>query len=202
MEHSEGRINSDIDACRDQLLEHMNSGGWEELGEDNEVYTQRKGTDTGIFLVKSQGFIPATPSAIVDYIWDNSKKSQWDDMLEETTILNYFSDELKILREQFWAPWPLSHREFIFIVKRYNEANGVLLTAKSVEVEAPVPDGIVRGELMISGWFLEPVEGGSQATYLINADPKGLIPLFVINLLSKRQGQNIYRIRNQFKQQS
>lgn len=81
----------------------------------------------------------------------------------------------------------VSRRDFVYVSHSLNYPNGtIVLGAKSIEFEAcPPTDDAVRGEIEVAGWILEPYEGGTMATYITQADPKGSIPTSIVNSATK-----------------
>lgn len=61
--------------------------------------------------------------------------------------------------------------------------------------KAPV-NGVVRGECVIGGWYLEPVDNGrrTKATYLLEVDLKG-IPQWALKQANKEQGYQVQTLR-------
>lgn len=60
----------------------------------------------------------------------------------------------------------------------------------------PIQKGVTRGELIIGGWILEPVDGGrrTRATFMLEMDLKG-IPQWAIKQANKEQGYQIKDLR-------
>lgn len=61
----------------------------------------------------------------------------------------------------------------------------------SDHVDCPTKKKVVRAELFIGGWIMEPHPEDKNKTnscYLIQVDAKGYIPKMVINATSKTQG--------------
>eukprot|EP00051_Salpingoeca_urceolata_P017972 m.249720 g.249720 ORF g.249720 m.249720 type:complete len:430 (+) comp19089_c0_seq12:1290-2579(+) len=96
----------------------------------------------------------------------------------------------------------LQDREFVFLEhddefeidgQRYG-----IGVAQSVELpQLPECKMFVRGDLMISGYvFKEVSEGVIESTYVLQANPKGIIPAWAVNLGLKEQGMNLGRMRD------
>ena len=70
--------------------------------------------------------------------------------------------------------------------------------AVSVEHDdVPEVKKVVRGELIIGGWILDPDpedEDKCYAYYIVQGDPKGSIPKWVVNMGAKSQGFIPYNI--------
>ena len=61
-----------------------------------------------------------------------------------------------------------------------------MLGAISIETDlVPVEDGYVRGQLLHSGWVLDPFGGEDKetfCTYVLALDPKGWAPSWLVNM--------------------
>mmetsp|Transcript_31298 Transcript_31298/g.30959 ORF Transcript_31298/g.30959 Transcript_31298/m.30959 type:complete len:206 (+) Transcript_31298:26-643(+) len=187
-----------IESCQHELLDLINGQReWEHLGEDNGVESDRIMTESGIQLIKAIGLINRTPQQIVDVICDYQHKSEWDDMCVESLMVQEFDPNYRVLYQRFWAPWPISHRDFVFASKVSNIGEDIIIVAKSVETElAPEKSGVVRGSINTSGFYLQKLgENLTRLTYLVSVDPKGSLPLWVVNQLGKKQCQVPYKLK-------
>ena len=81
----------------------------------------------------------------------------------------------------------------------------VLIAGKSVDdaevSDVPSPKGHVRGAVLTSGYYVTPrwsQDGemeGSQIAFVVQADPKGVLPAWVVNLVAPKQAHNVTRLR-------
>jgi hypothetical protein len=99
------------------------------------------------------------------------------------------------------VPWPFQNRDFVFnaYAKIDTEPNTMLLVMDSIEDPAMPPmSGVVRGEIQQSYYYLKELSG-LRATRLVvemKVDPKGVIPLWLVNLSQKRWPHNtLYAIK-------
>lgn len=187
-----------ISNCAAELLAASQSTeGWEDLGETNEVRSYRKMTESGIHMIRGEGVINVPVQQIMDLLLDQDRKKEWDEMYVEGYIVAEISPGIRILYNRFSAPWPVYERDFVFVLKHQEIDGKVVYVGKSIEVPSiPPRDGAVRGEIYASGFIFEPITATStKVIYFINVDPKGIIPHMVVNFMSSKQTQNIYRIR-------
>ena len=109
-----------------------------------------------------------------------------------------------ILRGAFRLPSVIRDRDFVWEQLTMKLPNGaVVVAAQSVEsgvVDAVAPplEGHVRGKILVSGYYAapNPATGGSTLYYVVQADPKGQLPMWVVNLVAPDQAQNVARLRN------
>jgi hypothetical protein len=98
------------------------------------------------------------------------------------------------------TPYPMSHRENLFF--RFTDesvAGTKKLVQKSVNDEAvPIEQDRVRSVMMIAGWLLESIEEGKKTriTRLLQLDPKGNVPTFVVNMYIAKVGDSIVKVRS------
>jgi hypothetical protein len=109
-----------------------------------------------------------------------------------------------ILRGTFRLPSIIRDRDFVWEQLTMKMPNGaVVVAAQSIEngvvnAVAPPLEGHVRGAILVSGYYAVPNRetGGSTLFYVVQADPKGVLPMWVVNLVAPDQAQNVARLRN------
>ena len=109
-----------------------------------------------------------------------------------------------ILRGTFKLPSIIRDRDFVWEQLTMKMPNGaVVVAAQSIEngvvnAVAPPLEGHVRGSILVSGYYAvpNPRTGGSTLYYVVQADPKGQLPMWVVNLVAPDQAQNVARLRN------
>ena len=187
-----------INGCVTQLLGLIAQvDGWKDLGDNDGVRGSQTTTPDGKQLIRSIGILNFSPEQLAAFIFDNSKKKSWDGMLDESSIVVSFSDSFRIMYERFAAPWPVSYRDFVFACRSIQRDDGILLVAKSIEAGVAEKSGVVRGELITSGFYLKRLgENVTEMTYLVCMDPKGMLPGFIVNQLGKKQCLNVNKIRH------
>lgn len=109
-----------------------------------------------------------------------------------------------ILRGAFRLPSIIRDRDFVWEQLTMKLPNGaVVVAAQSVEngvinAVAPPLEGHVRGKIIVSGYYAapNPATGGSTLYYVVQADPKGHLPMWVVNAVAPNQAENVARLRN------
>ena len=184
--------------CAAELLQASQSvEGWEDLGVTNDVKSHRRMTGNGIYMVRGEGIINVPAHRIIELLLDVDRKNEWDEMYLEGHTVADIGPGTRIVYNRFSAPWPVSQRDFVYVMRNQEVDGKIVFVGKSVEVPSiPPKDGAVRGEIHASGFILEPIsENSTRVIYFVNADPKGSIPTMVVNFMSSKQTQNVYRIR-------
>lgn len=106
--------------------------------------------------------------------------------LFSSSFVVYFSVEI----QKFWAPWPVSKRDFCLAVHKARLENGtIILCGKSVVHEkAPEVAKYIRGHVAGGGWLVEPVDDDhTRITYASSSDMKGSIPSMIKSAIDRKQ---------------
>lgn len=181
------------DSCIAEFLSLLDSSDWTDLGTKDEVKGYSRSFDS-LEMIKSVGMINYLPEDISDYLLDLSHKKDWDEMLLESKTLYDYGD-LKIVHETFNAPWPVSARDFVFVIKKIVKGDDILFVARSIDIGIPEQEGVVRGDCKTSGFYLKNVEDvATEMTYIVSVDPKGMIPTAIVNFVARQQVGNVNKI--------
>ena len=110
-----------------------------------------------------------------------------------------------LLHGTFRLPSVVPDRDFVWDQVALRLPTGsVLIAGKSVEEfdddeVVPVSKGHVRGAVLTSGYYIAPETeaegGGSKIAFVVQADPKGSLPAWVVNLVAPKQAHNVTRLR-------
>ena len=110
-----------------------------------------------------------------------------------------------LLHGTFKLPSVVPYRDFVWDQVALRLPTGsVLIAGKSVEEfdddeVVPVSKGHVRGAVLTSGYYIAPETeaegGGSKIAFVVQADPKGSLPAWVVNLVAPKQAHNVTRLR-------
>ncbi len=164
---------------------------WEPIADVDGVKAwRREMPGTHVLAFKGQGLVEAPPLKVAAVLMDVSRKLEWVDRIREARLVRQVSPLERIEYNHSHVPWPLADRDFVFHAQADVEPGGVIVfKLKSVdEPSEPRQKSKERGELINSGYRLEPVEGGAKTllTVEIHADPKGALPKWIANLVQKK----------------
>jgi len=179
--------------------------GWEDLGTIKEIAGTRLMTESGLYVVRAKGIIPAGPEEILALVSDLERKKLWDPMFVEGRVVKEFTPDLKVNYQHFYAPWPVSHRDFVFMSAVHREADGTIVyTGTSIDLPwMPDVSGLVRGEMVRGGFILRPLgDRETKVTYLVHVDPRGMLPTMIVNKFQRSQTANVYKIKKIYLQPS
>ena len=111
-----------------------------------------------------------------------------------------------LLHGMFKLPSVIPDRDFIWDQVALRLPTGsVLIAGRSVDDDAvdaaavTCPKGHVRGAVLTSGYYIVPDADrgcGSRIHFVVQADPKGSLPAWAVNLVAPKQAHNVTRLRN------
>jgi len=107
-----------------------------------------------------------------------------------------------LLHGTFKLPSVIPDRDFIWDQVAMRLPTGsVLIAGRSVDESdslCPCEKGHVRGAVLTSGYYIVPdhVSGGSTVAFVVQADPRGSLPAWVVNLVAPKQAHNVSRLRD------
>lgn len=164
---------------------------WKLIDDEDGIQTYEKiKSGSGLVAFRGEILIPAPLKKVSTILVNDSLQKDWVDSFVETKNLSVINEFEHIEYNQTKVPWPFQNRDFVFHVKAKVHAQPptMLITMKSVEDKsAPPRDGIVRGEIVHSYYYLKEVNG-LRATKMVvemEVDPKGAIPMWLVNLSQK-----------------
>jgi len=155
---------------------------------------------------KASGTLPIAPKTIFEKIWEFDvewMKTIDSNLATYTKILQVGSD-VQLVRSRMFAPMPLSHREFVAVRTRKTINDNVYIIA-SVSVNYPSGDkdsdpSCVRGVAHLNGFIFRPVEGNpnqTKLTRIVQVDPKGSVPLFVVDMMKRKAAEFVAKLREE-----
>lgn len=179
---------------------------WKMLYEKDGILVQ-KGITKGCPVVAFKGaaVIDAPVVKVMTVLCDVERKTEWVHYLAETRIIKEFSPKKRIEYHRTVPPWPVAQREFIFLAEAItsDDRNTIIINLCPAEDSVvPRTKSIVRGELKHGKYVLKSIENGKKThlTVEILADPKGLIPKWLVNSIQKKWPVNtINGIRRELK---
>ena len=153
-------------AFNDVLENTRGNAPWKFVMEKDGV-TIYQNNQPGDPVNKMKGIIemPFSARTVCDFVTMKEYQKEWNDAIDKTfCIEENVTSRYSVDYTCYKAPWPVSARDFVFVQGMKLLENGCYVTAAtSVEhPQAPSMNGRVRGELHGSGFFIEPIGGGSS----------------------------------------
>ena len=163
---------------------HADEAGWQRVAEHDGIVIERR-TDDGpsIHEVRATTRSSLSPAAIMATLWKHDEYVQFVPYLKRLDVLRDEGDA-KLVYEQLRVPL-LKDRDVTLRVTRTVSAEGGPCEVASVAVPEegpPESSAYVRVRTNVGRWRLEPTaEGGTAVTYVLRADPGGLVPAWFVN---------------------
>lgn len=209
----------DINDCKQvaeklfqKILEADSAGDWNEIsfedtglnGLDDIKLWDRDLEGTPVRAGKASGTLPIDPKGIFEKLWayDVEWIKRFDSQLVSFVKILEEGD-VQLVRTRMAAPMPLSYREFVTV--RTKKVVGNVYYIYSVSVNYPTGDkdsdpSCVRGAVHINGFIIRPVEDNPNQAYvtrIVQMDPKGAVPLFVVDMMKRKAAEFVAKLREE-----
>jgi hypothetical protein len=168
---------------------------WELIANKDGLKTFQRDTDQGIVGFRGETVMDATLEQIATVLADMPSRKKWMDEVVEAKRIRMSSIFDRVEYNHTAVPWPFQNRDFVYSAKVdvNTKEKTMVITMQSVEAaEMPPQDGIVRGQMHLSRYYLKAIEGGKKTfvTAEIIVDPKGAIPKWIVRLKQKKWPRN------------
>ncbi|MBC7530090.1 MAG: hypothetical protein H7318_00835 [Oligoflexus sp.] len=163
--------------------------GWEFVSESDGIKVYRKiypGSD--VKGVAGEAVLDGSIGKVLFMMVDHKHKPDWINRFKEAHTVEEIPPSSNIQYSSFDLPFPATDRDFVFRndFSVDEKLRGVVIDVKSVvDKRASERADLVRGEIVRGKYSLIPQGDKTlmQAEYL--ADPKGMIPTWLINFFQK-----------------
>jgi rhodanese-related sulfurtransferase len=164
---------------------------WEKISEEEGISSFRREIDgSPIVAFRGEAMIDEGMPKIVGVLENVERAREWMADLAESYNIEKRSETDRFEYNRTRTPWPLQDRDFVIhTLTSFERKPEPVLTIRMVSEENPkkkVIQGVVRGELIDSRFILKSL-GPKKTLFIceIQADPKGSIPKWVVNLFQK-----------------
>ncbi len=166
------------------------------------VYT--KNLDNSPYkAVKTVCTVNASISRLTAVLLDIPNAKDWVYSTKSCTVLKQYSPTELFYYSELDIPWPVSNRDFIvkLIVSQDAATRAVTVLGENLPSYLPENKNIVRIQQSYSKWLITPVQKGQvQIEYVLQVDPGGNIPAWLINLFAtKGPLESFQKLRSQVK---
>jgi len=164
------------------------SAKWERINREAGITVYSKtiaGSD--LVAVKGETTIKQPLEKVLSVLMTHERWGEWVDRMSGSKILKTNSTYDYVVYQAFELPAFVSNRDFVYRGTVTSNAKGqVILSMTSCKSKAAPETVGVRAKMMNSRYVLTP-KGDSQTTVEveIHADPKGMIPTWLVNQLQK-----------------
>ena len=168
---------------------------WEFIKDADGVRTFRRDADGGAVGYRGEAVMNIPMEKIATLLADMESRKKWMDEVVETKRLHMNSLFDRVEYNHTAVPWPFQNRDFVYSAKvdLDKTARTMIINMHSVEDPMmPPKDGIVRGKMLESRYYLHETEKG-KTTFIsveIMVDPMGAIPKWLARLKQKKWPRN------------
>ena len=165
-------------------------GEWEEIRNEQGVRVYQKevpGRDLPVF--KGVGIIKENIFDVLAVLYDVPRRTEWVHKCIDSKILKEFGELERMVYNRTDAPWPINDRDVI--VRTYVKIDRPNMRLKvdfksTNSKDMPKVDGVVRMNRLTGFYEIQAInEKKTRVTYLVDADPGGWLPNWVIKIASK-----------------
>lgn len=183
-------------------LRELSTGdeGWKADKEKEGVSIHHRYVEgSSIVMMRGKLEIPASAKAVLECTEDLETRKQWDELFIEGSNVETLDDSHQVLHFKFKSgTMMVSNRDFVMARSVRTNDDGTIV-ANHVSIEHPdvgENKGFVRGEIDVSGYFIEPLSDSScRVTYVVQLDPKGWVPTAAVNLVAVKQPLVLARMK-------
>jgi hypothetical protein len=192
------------------LLALEGDDGWTRV-----PFTHEGQTDIELFERKSEEFpawdivkVRTTMKAPLQKLWDMinchdvEKVRAWQPDLNGEKLVEAVGDDVNVFYMTVNCPFPVTNRAFCLVRanKTLDDGSLVHVSCSINHKDCPEDKNFVRAVSIVSGWILRPIPGKDDefsCVRIIQADSKGMIPAFLVNMMKTRTGQAVALVRAQ-----
>jgi len=158
-----------------------------------------------INMIKGTSSVKATAFEVFSLMDDRSKWEEnmriMDTMFIGGRVVETYDPHHGVCHAKFRTPPTITNREVVFVSLHCMMDEHTFITLAHTIVHKDVPDtpGFVRGEIMCTGYLAQDTQDGCcNLVYIVQVDPKGWLPAWVVNICAADQADNVTRIAKFF----
>jgi len=154
--------------------------------------------DSPVHLVAVVGNIPVAPKAIADGLWavNLERRKRWDHDLLDYQVKEEITPSIQVVFQLYSAPTGVAPREVVAIRALKEKAGTYIIWGGSINYALVKGNSAnIRAAAYVSGWVIQPIESGSKIFHIVQVDPKGWIPPFVVNSSKLKPASRLIELR-------
>lgn len=145
--------------------------------------------NSSIKAVKVSCNLEATTTQLLAAIMDIQTCSEWVYHSKKNVLIKQLSPLDLIYYSEVEVPWPAKNRDYVVHIQVEQQASDKVVTINSPCIPGYVAEkeNIVRINHSVGIWTITPVGRNMvQAEYVLEVDPMGTIPAWLINLFATK----------------
>jgi len=156
---------------------------------DFELYRKKSAGDTDLIAFRGIGLLAGTPVEVATGILDRVHRPEWMRDVQNLRTVRILSPGHFIEYSGVKTPFIIKNRDFVIRtdVEVDSFRTKILIMSRSVKDDGAPVTSAVRGEMTEGRFFIEPGPrpGISKITADMDVDPKGSVPLWIVNHFQK-----------------
>eukprot|EP01080_Neovahlkampfia_damariscottae_P002139 gene2139-2005_t len=166
------------------MVKSPNDSWTQHVKDENLKVWTKEATNSKVNILKVKAEFEVPPLLLFKLIRDDEYFMKCgDDMFKEWKNVDIIDEDNTISYFAFNSPIGIiSGRDFITL-RSYHTGNGehVILIRSVVKDDIPQKEGLVRGDIHLTGYYIYPKGEGCEMMYMTQTDLNGYIPGWVIN---------------------
>jgi len=159
------------------------------------IYT-RPMANSKIKAIKAECILPARPAQLIAAILDIKNCGKWVYHSKKNVLIKQISPLDLTYYAETAVPWPAENRDYVVHVKAEQNPQTKVVTVNSPCIPGCVEEqqGIVRIRESLARWTITPLgKNQVRAEYILEVDPLGNIPAWLINLFASKGPYETFR---------
>jgi len=167
------------------------SAEWELLFEKEGIRSYRRTPeDSKLHEFRGEGEIPVNAYLVLAVVRQTDRAVEWVADMIEGYSLGYRRPDVELVYTHFDLAWPTRDRDYLYEESLHYDADQKTFTVSMVSTtdpKMPPREEAIRAELFWSEYSVTWIdETKCWATVRIHTDPKGSLPIALVNLVTKK----------------
>ncbi len=149
---------------------------------------------TKLLGFRGEAHLDVSATDLVSTMLSPEKVSDWVDLLSEHRVVDGGNTQVQVIYQRYATPWPIADRDYVIErrVTQHPELGRTTVTMRSTtHPGAPEVQGVVRAYVSQSYFsFTSLPDGSTQVEVEAFTDPKGAVPMWLVNLVQKNWARN------------
>jgi hypothetical protein len=161
-------LSAKVEAAAEKLLQYTYSTDWLPMFEKRGVIATRM-AGSGVVCVRGETLLPYTIPEIYGYVCRAENRKSLDAQMDVYTRVKWFSPHTGVEHILFKPVWPTAPRDFVNVTHWRLLRDGTFITlgfSERIEM-CPEQEGVVRGSLLIGGYVMQHVPGGTKISIVV-----------------------------------
>lgn len=167
-------------------------GPWELVRNDHGITVHRRAvTGSKLHEFRGVGIIEAPIATVLAVLNDSVHRLEWMKEAVANTRIEQLDPYTELFYSRTGAPWPVADRDVVLRARTTMDPPARIVRIEITSQDHPAwppQKGVVRMPFLRGHWYLWPEKNGAwtRAEYQIHADPGGMLPDWIINMVSKK----------------